>query len=256
MAGKMQKPRTTFGVIGCGRFGALWASRLAEHGDVLVYDKRQGRAEHLTHDVDVQPVPLEAAAKSDILFIAVPISEFEGVCKELKSHLGPRTVVIDTCSVKVHPVKAMCKNFPKGQLTIGTHPLFGPDSVARLGMMGRKIVVCNGKSVPRVYARIIALLKKMGLRVIEATPEEHDRSMAASQALVHFIGRGLAGLNLKERTIVTPDYETLLRMQALVVNDTWQLFHDMQTYNPYTAKERKALIQSLQDVETKLKKRA
>lgn len=246
---KSSGKRLVFGVIGCGRFGALWASRLSAHGDVLVADAQPGRAEHLTHEVDVRAVPIELAAQADVVFVVVPISSFERVCKDIRPHVRPDTVIGDVCSVKLYPLRVMKKVFPKGQPILSTHPLFGPDSVARLGMVGRKVTVCDGTVDHEMRTRLIGIFKAMGLSVIEATADEHDRDMANSHALVHFIGRGLAELKLKEQPIVTVDYETLLRMQSLVVNDTWQLFHDMQTYNPYAKKKRHALITALQKVE-------
>ena len=35
---------------------------------------------------------------------------------------------MDTCSVKVHPVRAMLEAVPVENPVIGTHPMFGPDS--------------------------------------------------------------------------------------------------------------------------------
>jgi len=71
---------------------------------------------------------------------------------------------------------------------------------------------------------------------------------------VHFIGRGLTKLNLQPQPISTPDYASLLRMNSMVQNDTWQLFLDMQKYNPYAAKTREAFIDNLAEVQKQIKK--
>jgi prephenate dehydrogenase len=78
--------------------------------------------------------------------------------------------------------------------------------------------------------------------------------MAKSQSLVHFFGRALTGLNLRKQNISTPDYDSLLKINDLVNNDTWQLFFDMQLYNPYAKKVRKSLLSALKNLDNKIKK--
>jgi prephenate dehydrogenase len=69
---------------------------------------------------------------------------------------------------------------------------------------------------------------------------------------VHLLGRALASLNLEKQEISTPDYESLLNISSLVNNDTWQLFFDMQRYNPYAEEMRRTLRASLDDLETRI----
>ena len=120
------KHSITFGIIGYGRFGKLWANCLSRFGDIHVCDKKDS---------------LDKVCTSDILFLTVPISEMMNCCKKITPYLQPHTVVIDTCSVKVEPVRLMKKYLPKNQPIIATHPLFGPDSVKRFGLKHQKIVV-------------------------------------------------------------------------------------------------------------------
>ena len=132
------------------------------------------------------------------------------------------------------------------QPIIATHPLFGPDSVKRLGIEGQKIVVSPVRVTEEQLNMFEKMFEKMKFKIIHATPEEHDRQMARSQALVHFLGRGLAELDLQDQEISTPDYQSLLRINDLVTNDTLQLFLDMQRFNPYAKEVREELIQALQ----------
>ncbi len=242
---------TVFGIIGYGRFGQLWADCLRPFGEVKIFDKNP--AAHAKNQAQPRPAQgeihfatLGEVVKSDLLFLLVPISEIENVCKKIAPLLKPQTVVIDACSVKVAPVKAMKKRLPKGQSIIATHPLFGPDSVKRMGLENQKIVVCHVRAGKKESAGFQKILKKLRLNIIVSTPEQHDLQMAKSQALVHFLGRGLTPLNLRPQAIATPDYHALLRMNDMVQNDTWQLFYDMQNYNPYTTMVRKKFLQSLQ----------
>jgi len=246
------KNNITFGVIGFGRFGKLWTKCLAEHGRVLVYEKKE--IDNKNDYPDLEFVSLEKVINCDILFPLVPISEFKKCCQEIKPYLNNKTLVVDVCSVKIHPAQAMKEVFSDDQPIIASHPLFGPDSAKRDGLAGHKIVVCPIRVSEEQKQKFLNLLNNFNLEIIECTPEEHDLQMARSQALVHFIGRGLTDLDLKEQQISTPDYHSLLRMNSMVQNDTEQLFFDMQTYNPYTAEIREQFLQGLKKVQTKIEK--
>ena len=241
----------TFGIIGFGRFGKLWASALAPYGHVLVYDKNE--IENKSEFGGLDFVGLEEVVKVDMLFLLVPISEMKNCCLEIKSLLNSNTVVIDACSVKVYPSKIMQEVLSDKQPIIATHPLFGPDSATHHGLGGHKIVVCPIRSTKEQKKVLIGLFNDFGLEIIEATPDEHDLQMARSQALVHFIGRGLTELNLQEQAISTPDYASLLAVNSMVQNDTWQLFFDMQKFNPYTKDIRDKFVQGLKKIEDKIK---
>lgn len=242
------KKKITIGIIGYGRFGKLWASCLTRFGTVFVYDKRGLPA--------ILPRGIKAATLSQVvdvtmLFLLVPISQIESCCKEIAPLLQKHTIVLDACSVKLYPTKFMKKNLPTNQPVIATHPLFGPDS-SKNGVIGKKIVFSPLRASRGQIALCKKILRSLGLIVLHTTPSQHDRAMARSQALVHLIGRSLKPLRLQSQEISTPDYASLLAMQAMVQNDSWQLFLDMQNYNPYTKSIRKKFLQKLMSIEKSL----
>ncbi|CAM2939525.1 T-protein [Legionella steigerwaltii] len=231
-----------FGIVGFGRFGQLWAHALLSFGDVLVYDKK-------TSDSSIKFTCLEEVAQADVVFVLVPISEFETSCMEIKRVLKPTSLVVDCCSVKIHPVKVMKRVFSPSQPLLATHPLFGPDSVKKSGgLMNHKIVICPLTPPQDEHEQLHSIFKKMGLIPLITTPDEHDEQMAHSQGLVHFLGRGLQALNLHQQELATPDFNALLNINGMVANDTWQLFFDMHHYNPYTREVRQKLISQLVNV--------
>jgi prephenate dehydrogenase len=239
--------KLTFGIIGYGRFGRLWADCLRPFGRVLVYDKNP-----VTIAAGVEAATLAEAAAADIVFILVPISSFTASCGEISPLLRSHTIVVDACSVKEYPVRVMLESFAPDQPIIATHPLFGPDSVDRDGLAGKKIVVHPVRASAKQTASVEKILDMLSLKIIRATPEQHDRDMARSQALVHFIGRGLSTLNLTSQGIATPDYESLLNIQDMVTHDTWQLFLDMQQYNKYAKAVRRDFLANLGHIELQL----
>jgi prephenate dehydrogenase len=228
------------GIIGHGRFGKLWAEACKPFGTVLVFDKDQEAGDEES---------LENVLNVDIVFLIIPISEIESVCKQITDLLSTNTIVVDACSVKKYPAEIMKRELAEMQPIVATHPLFGPDSVKRDGMGGQKIVVCPVRGTDEQFQQCEDLLTKLKLEIIRVTPEEHDSQMARSQSLVHFLGRGLAELKLQDQAVSTPDYHSLLRIDDLVVHDTWQLFFDMQRYNPFAKDVRLTLLHSLQALE-------
>ena len=70
---------------------------------------------------------------------------------------------------------------------------------------------------------------------------EHDSLAANSQGVAHFIGRLLDSYGLEPSTIDTQAAKKLLEVKELTCNDTWQLFSNLQNYNPHAAKMRNKL---------------
>ena len=239
-----------FGIVGFGRFGQLWADLLLPFGDVAVYDK------HLLNqpaNSDIKVTTLQEVAQADVVFMLVPISEFENSCFEIAKVLNPTTLVVDCCSVKIHPVNVMRRVFAPTQPLLATHPLFGPDSVKKNGgLVGHKIVICPINHGENKQNQLQVIFNNMGLKTLITTPEDHDRQMASSQGLVHFIGRGLLALDLQQQELATPDFQALLNINKMVVNDTWQLFLDMHQYNPYVKEIRRKFIDQLIRLDKKI----
>ena len=67
--------------------------------------------------------------------------------------------------------------------------------------------------------------------------------------------RLLAELKLQPTLIDTHGYEKLLEVMGQTCNDSWQLFLDLQNYNPYAPKMRKDLDDSIAAINRALSER-
>jgi prephenate dehydrogenase len=239
----------TIGIFGFGRFGKLMAKYLAADYRVRVHDPAAADAD--VASLGAEPVSLESAARSEVVVLAVPISSLRLVLDQVRPHLTSESLVVDVCSVKEQPVGLMQEFLPPGVAILGTHPMFGPDSAAE-SLDGRKIVLCPVRIAPQRFAAVRRYLDAKGLVVIETSPAEHDRQIAVSLALTHFIGRSLAGMGARPQEIDTEGYKRLLRILDVVENDTWQLFEDMNRYNPYAAEARREFMQAMRAVERRI----
>jgi prephenate dehydrogenase len=112
--------------------------------------------------------------------------------------------------------------------------------------------LCNVRTPDTVYRKIKSYLLSKGLHPIETTPEIHDEQIAVSLALTHFIGRSLYAFGAKPKKIDTEGYRRLLHVLKVVENDTWQLFEDMNHYNPFAREFRVAFMTAAQTVDQKL----
>ena len=238
------------GIIGFGRFGRLMAGYLARDYTVKIFNRSDKKEEII--GIGAEPAdPGKTYADKKMVILSVPISTMQETLKQIAPLLQPDTMVMDVCSVKVYPVGWMKALLPPSVSLLGTHPMFGPDSAAE-SLLDRKIVLCRVRIDEDPYQTVKGYLMSKGLNVIEATPEEHDRQIAVSLALTHFIGRGLDEFGAKELTIDTEGYKRLLRILGVVTHDTWQLFRDMYRYNPFAREQRLALMAALKRLEEKL----
>jgi len=224
------------GVYGLGRFGEFWASRLADFHTVLGWSRNRDRPTPL----GVRRVSEKECLAAPVVLLCVAISAMEEVLESIAGRLAPGTLVMDTCSVKVYPSKLMLRLLPPEIEILATHPMFGPDS-GMGGIVNLPIVLSplrvDGKTV-RFWRESF---KEMGLKVVDMSPRQHDEEVAFSQGITHFIGRVLGELNLNPSMIGTTAYRELLEIAQQTCNDPWDLFVDLQRFNPHTAAMRKRL---------------
>ena len=238
------------GVIGFGRFGELTVRNLSMDFDVSVFTRDASKQGAITA-ARATLTPLEQVCTRNLVVLCVPISAMEATLKEIAPLLQPGTVVMDVCSVKVLPVQWMQRLLPPHVDILATHPMFGPDSAAN-GLSGHKMVLCPERIAPERFKKIKQWLGNKHLTLIETTPEDHDRQISITLALTHFIGRSLSQFEAHPLEIDTEGYKRLLHILGVVTNDTWQLFEDMNRYNPYARESRHRFMEALNKVHDQL----
>ncbi len=229
------------GVYGLGRFGRYWARLLSRHFQVIGYNRTQREVE------GIRLAESREVLSCDAVFFCVSISSFEQVLESAASEIPEGTVVFDTCSVKCQPAEIMRRVLPPGVESIATHPMFGPDSAGN-GVKGLPLVFSPLRCSEQTEAFWKSYFRSLGLSVLEMSPEDHDKEAAVTQGITHVIGRVLGDLNLKESSIATLGYKKILEVIEQTCNDPYQLFLDLQHYNPYTHSMRLRLKESMDRV--------
>ncbi len=237
------------GLMGFGRFGKLTARYLAVDHTVYVYN-RSGKEKEIAA-VGAVAAGLKLVCAQPIIVLCVPISRLQEMLTVIAPRLSPASMVVDVCSVKTLPVQWMRDILPATIPILATHPMFGPDSAADT-LTGRKIVLCPVRLPPERYACIRDYLAAKGLVLMETTPEAHDRQIAVTLALTHFIGRSLSRFGAPALEIDTEGYQRLRHILGVVENDTWELFQDMHRYNPFAAETRRTFMSAMADIEDAL----
>jgi prephenate dehydrogenase len=133
---------------------------------------------------------------------------------------------------------------------IATHPLFGPDSLKDSGS------VMTMESVRDLHGRFEFwknYFNSQNITIEEISAEEHDMMAARSQGLTHFVGRVIDDFGTDQTRIDTEGYKALHKLVNQTCNDSWELFEDIQSYNPYTQKMVSELSKSFKKINKILK---
>ena len=229
------------GVIGHGRFGAA-LSQLLENGgfDVAAWDPTAPIPAHRQfgglHDV---------IAGARFVVLAVPVPVFRPTLQKIRPLLNRQQIVADVGSVKVGPEAAMAEILGDDIPWVATHPLFGPNSLAR-GERPLRVVVCPNPRHPAANRSVRGLLRKLECTVIEQEAQAHDQAMAEAHALGFFIAKGLLDVGASlESEVVPPSARGLQQLIGEVRVDAGHLLGILNRENPFASPLRKDFLASL-----------
>lgn len=243
----------TLSILGLGAFGQFAAKHLAPHFSLLAFDREDRSA--AARDVGARWATLADAARADILVLAVPVQTLGSLLTDLSPLLAARPtppLVLDVASVKLKPLALLQAALP-GTPIVGLHPCFGPQS-GKDGISNLPIALCNATAPAATLACVREFLAAtLQLRVIEITPDEHDRQMAYVQGLTHLITRAIGELDLPDTPLATAAYQRFLSMRDNLRFDSWDLFLTIARENPYAAEVRHLFQAKLSDLDQRAK---
>lgn len=231
----------TIAILGYGRFGQAFSDMLVAAGhEVRAYDPKIAVPNHLA------ATSLATAVNgAHWVVLAMPVPHMHSALLNLRPLLRPGQTVFDVGSVKMHPCAMMDEQLGADIPHVGTHPLFGPLSLAR-GDRPLRVVVCANARHPNAAAGARKLFIDLGCEVIEQDPTTHDRAMASTHALAFFIAKGLVNMGVDDdMTVAPPSFQGLKHMVAAVRGDAGHLFAAIQQENPFATDARARLLESL-----------
>lgn len=240
-------PDPSIALLGHGRFGAALGGLLQAQGRAWrAWDPQAEVPEpHRAHDL------ASLLGEGGLVIVAVPVPVLGEVLATVRPLLDGRHTVIDVGSVKEGPCALMDQLLGDAVPHVGTHPLFGPLSIARAEPL--RTVVCPSARHPEAARVARALFESLGSEVVEQTPSAHDRFMAVTHAMAFFIAKGLVDLGLgDDLRWAPPSFAALAASIAAVRADAGHLFRAIQHQNPYAAEARTRFIEALGLIDARL----
>ena len=219
----------SFGLIGYGHFGVFLhelAQRYLPDAPLKIHSGRR-------EPDGAVFFPLEEVAACDAVVLAVPISAYPATLERIGPHLGADTVVVDVATVKKYTMELLLTAQPPCPF-VAMHPMFGPESYAKRDgdVTGLRIVVTGHSLAPAHYAALSAKLAAVGFSIVEKTADEHDKDLAETLFLTHYIGQVIARGGFERTDIDTVSFGSLMNAVDSVRHDG-QLFEEVCRFNPY-----------------------
>lgn len=240
------------GIIGgTNGLGKTIARYLSEDGfDVVITGRDVNTGAKASEELGVEYSKNneKTALGCDIVIVAVPIASTNDVIEELAPHMQKGSLMLDVTSVKEGPALKMEECLGEDVDFIPTHPIFGP----RTSNLNGQVIVLTPTRKGEWYERVHSYFEEKKVRIMETTPEHHDRMMAVVQVLTHFsyISTASAIEKLKINIKDTEDYESpiynlMIDTIARIVSQNPYLTYSIQNENKAGEQIRQAFAEAV-----------
>ena len=181
-------------VVGVGLIGGSFALALRKagfSGKIIGVSSAATLEAALARGVIDEGLPLEeAAAQSDLVYLANPIAGILQTLDRIDEFVRPGTLITDAGSTKAAIVEKASKTIRRG-VFVGGHPMAGKQTrgVAEADpdlFRGRPYVLISR------HAELESWIEKIGARLVFLDAGEHDRLVALSSHLPQLVSTALA----------------------------------------------------------------
>lgn len=239
----------SLGIIGYGKFGSLiaeLAGRFAPHVTVRIHSSRRKPDGKIFFS-------LEETTRCDAVVLAVPIAALEEVLKRIVPLTDTHTVIVDVATVKMHPVRLL-RRLARTRRFLATHPMWGPESYAKKGndVSGFRIVISEHTLSRIEHRRLVSFLRSLGFNIVSMSAREHDKHLAETLFLTHYIGQIVSDAKFDRTVIDTVSFGFLMDAVKSVRHDA-ALFRDVFRFNPYCSSVLKRFERSTKRIHRMLR---
>lgn len=219
----------SIGLLGHGAFGAFLEEVINRFSPQV---KIKIHSSHVAED-NTRFFEEADVCKCDVLVICCAIRDFEATLRRLLPFIPTTTIIMDVATVKSHTTKLL-KELAGDRPHISSHPMFGPEGYKKTNgdMTGYRLVITDSTIPVPDLDRLKVFLNSLGLIILEMTADEHDRYLAESLFLTHYIGQTIKHAGFKRTPIDSVSFGYLMDAVESVQNDE-RLFHDVYRFNPY-----------------------
>lgn len=240
--------KTSVAIIGKGHFGKFLIDLLPKLVSTIEIQSVSARS--ATDEV------LRTVGQADVVIVCVSVKYYVAILERLLPYLSLHTVLVDVATVKAQTTTWLQKKC-QGITYVATHPMFGPASFKKSGnsVAGFRLVVTGHNMPAETCEKLHTWLKRLGVRVIEMEAEAHDRYLAETLFLTHFLAQVVTVADFVRTDIDTVSFSFLMDAVDSVREDT-ELFTDVFDHNPYCKQVIDRLAAATQQVHYKLQHRA
>ena len=166
----------------------------------------------------------DAAQLSQLVVLATPTHATIPIIKRIEPHISRGTLIVEISSVKEPLRRTITGLARRGFQILSIHPMFGPGTAKNL--TGKSIIVAHQPRGSKAVRDFLSLFAKRGATIIPSDLENHDRIVAATLALPHFMN--FAFIKTLKDTGLSPNQArdiagTTFRLQFLVAEE---LYHE------------------------------
>jgi prephenate dehydrogenase len=192
-------PPARIAVIGPGLLGGSLLLMLRDrhpNADLRAWARRKEAVEQILRDKLASTATIDlatAVADADLVILCTPVETMPAMAKQIaQSRLANGCVVTDVGSVKAPVVSALEAAFTHSKADfVGSHPMAGSEKsgieAARADLFDEAAVILTPTIFSSDHALEVVrwLWRLAGCRIIEMSPEEHDRKVARISHLPH-----------------------------------------------------------------------
>lgn len=223
---------------GAGRMGRWLVRYFSSRGHrVVISDVKldEARAVAKAAGVELAKNNVEAVKTADLIMVSTPIQVTPKVVHEIAPYIRKGAVVAEISSLKAHLVKALAETARLNVRPLSIHPLFGPGTRK---LKGRKIAVIPILNPEAEKKLVKELFPEAEIIVVDA--EEHDRAMALTLSLPHFMNITFASIISDENVEVLkklegPTFKLQLTLAESIMTEDPALQVSIQLNNEYAS---------------------
>lgn len=189
-------------IIGTGLLGAslgLAMKAKGYRGEILGLNRSRQTSQMALERgaIDAIADGSEAAAGARLIVVAVPLSAFASVFRDLAPHVNPVAVITDLGSTKTSVQSAAEAHLPDISRFVGAHPMAGatqsgPEFADATLFADKPCLICpSPESATDAQAVVHELFTALDMRLTTMTPAEHDRHVAYTSHLPHALAVAL-----------------------------------------------------------------
>ena len=236
-------------IIGTGLIGGSFGLAVKKHGfrgtivgcdrkPVLAKARKLGAINRAVAD------PIAACAGSDLVLLATPVGGIIQLIETLAPHLLPATLLTDVGSTKSEILRAASRAFGANvsERFLAGHPMAGKENsgieFADADLFRGAVWFLTpqpGQSLNNKQTRaFISLLKKIGARVEELDPTDHDQLCAWISHVPQMISTALAATLAEEYGVRAPLLESggrALREMTRIAASPYSMWRDIALTN-------------------------